>query len=439
MPQSIESISEALFEKIRARFENVSVGDEAARATADPTKARFFNFDYVSKGGEKFGNVTVRITDDNAIKVFYGKNMTEELDSVQRQEWYDFLRDLRLFAKRYMLAFDTRDISRGTLQLRDLKNVSHDVAKDASTFTESKMYGTSKSSYELLGDGYRLVVKHSKPINTEQRGARSRTINSVFIETKEGERFKLPTTNLRASRALARHVIEGGTLADDFGKHVVDLVEEMGKIKGFLTASRNKTFEDQEANEMVEAAKERYTTIKETLNRLKGPRGYSFYKENWKPVKTLQDDIELECLRSKFVRRSFDDRMEEALPHVYRAYNEKRASAVDQQLTEFESEMDEIAEGRWREPRNEMDMEKLAKLLSSELIVGVDAENATAALYDLFGDDSLFDMLYNASVDDPEQDVSKAVRYWLHANAPEVSKKVETLIVGTKSNSIKTA
>ena len=43
--REIENIAAALFDKIRTRFDNVSIGDEASKATTDPEKARFINFD----------------------------------------------------------------------------------------------------------------------------------------------------------------------------------------------------------------------------------------------------------------------------------------------------------------------------------------------------------------------------------------------------------
>ncbi len=53
----IEKIAENLFDKIRSRFDGVSIGDENAKATLDPEKARFFNFDF-SVDDENYGNKT---------------------------------------------------------------------------------------------------------------------------------------------------------------------------------------------------------------------------------------------------------------------------------------------------------------------------------------------------------------------------------------------
>ena len=49
-----------------------------------------------------------------------------------------------------------------------------------------------------------------RPVNEEQRGARSRNISSIFVENAEGERFKYPYKHLNGARAMARHVSHGG-------------------------------------------------------------------------------------------------------------------------------------------------------------------------------------------------------------------------------------
>lgn len=121
--RELNKIAEDLFNKIRSRFEHVSLGDSKAKSTIDPEKARFFNFDYVSKSGENFGNITISVIDETSLKVYFTKDIAKQLNSKQLDEWYAFLRDLRQFAKRNLLNFDTRDVTRTNLQVRDLKVV----------------------------------------------------------------------------------------------------------------------------------------------------------------------------------------------------------------------------------------------------------------------------------------------------------------------------
>ena len=59
----------------------------------------------------------------------------------------------------------------------------------------------------------------------------------------------------------------------------------------------------------------------------------------------------------------------------------------------FENWINNLSEGTWALPETPEQMEKLNQLMSAELIVGPDAINATEQLYDLVGDDELFDIL----------------------------------------------
>ena len=86
--RELNKISAALFDKIRSRFDAVNIGNEKAQRVNDPEQARFFNFDYISSDGENFGNVTISLIDENSLKIYYGSNITDNLDENQEQEWF---------------------------------------------------------------------------------------------------------------------------------------------------------------------------------------------------------------------------------------------------------------------------------------------------------------------------------------------------------------
>lgn len=423
------TIAESLFEKIRAKFEKVTVGDKFAKATTVPSDARFFNFDFLDSAGTNFGNLAISLIDEHSLKIYFSKNLSANLTEPQKTEWYDFLRDLRLFAKRNLLSFDARDISRNNLTIKDIKQLAvaeKPATTHDTTVAESKLYGTTKTSYEPIAHGTRLIIRHSGSVDESVHGARSRKIQSVYVEDAEGQRFKTPFTHLGGARALAQHVAHGGIVNDEFGTHVTGLVQEMGKIKKFIQGSRNKTFEDGEATDMVSAAKDRYREIHHILHRLKGPRGYNMYKEDYAPETGQQDDIDLDSLRKKFVQSKYDDRLEDALPHVYKAYNsmKQHTPTVETQLNAFESWADEITEGTWALPKDDLEVQKLQQLMAEPLKAGIDGSDASSALYNILGDDRLFDRIYDASEGSPELDVRPIVYDWLSSNMPSVAAKV---------------
>jgi len=326
-----------------------------------------------------------------------------------------------MFAKRNLLSFDTRDISRSNLRIKDIKQVAKsDTALNSAEVGvhESRMYGSTKTSYLPFNETTRLVIKHNGHIDDSQHGARSRRIHAVYIEDGQGQRLKCPTNNLTACKAFGRHVASGGALHDEFGVHINELAEEMSKIKRFVSGSRHKTFEDDEANVIAQNAKERYHQVHSILNRLRGPRGYHAYKESWDPSIKEADDINLDELRSKFSQTTFDSRLEDGLPYAYRAHKNK-------QVAEFEDWANKVTEGTWAVPNEESEIQKLQELMSDTLEAGIDGQNAISALYDIVGDDALSDYIYDASQGSPEMDVRPIIYNWLEHNMPSVFDKVK--------------
>jgi hypothetical protein len=75
----------------------------------------------------------------------------------------------------------------------------------------------------------------------------------------------------------------------------------------------------------------------------------------------------------------------------------------------FESWVNRLVEGTWATPDTPEKKQKLVDLLSTELPVGADATNATEQLYDLLGDDVLFDQLEELADVDANADARQTV------------------------------
>tara|TARA_R110002049_G_scaffold19794_16_gene73627 strand:- start:3392 stop:6976 length:3585 start_codon:yes stop_codon:yes gene_type:complete len=489
--REIENIAEELFEKVRDRFSDVSLGDDKAKATQNPEEARFFNFDY-TVDGEPHGNVTISIIDEQALKVYFSKNISDELDGEHKQDWYKFLRELREFAKRHLLSFEPRDITRSTLQHRDIQQQSHADStyskEEVSEYAQSELTikgsdkmssqerhkaimtmfpgarlsdatpgiysvvkfpktkdavavklisnirgvrelpmnegwsGTKNRSYQKFAE-VRIKVKHNKPILDDVHGARSRNISDTFVETKQGERFKLPFNNLTGARAMARHISAGGVPTDELGKHITEMVSEMTTLRPFVRGMQKRTFEDSMTQEMVESAHEYHGLLKDTLKKMKGKRGYMAYQESYKPA-LVEDDAEIPDLKELFVKKSLDERIEQALPLVHKAYNKMKTNKTTTEAHEFEKWATNLSEGTWALPETEEQVAKLAELMAEPLPVGVDAMDATTALYDIIGDDTFFNTLETVAKDDPTADARSYIATWLSDNMPDVLDQV---------------
>jgi hypothetical protein len=422
--REINKIAEGLFEKIRDRFEDVSLGNDNAKATTDPQKARFFNFDYVVDD-TNHGNITMSLIDETSLKVYFSKNISSDLDDEQKKEWYSFLRELREFARRNLLSFEPRDITRSTLKHRDIQQQSKaDSTYDTDeVVAESRMYGTLNRSFESFGP-VRIKLAHTKPIMDESHGARSRNIAAVFVENDQGERFRLPFTNLTGARAMARHVSAGGVPTDELGSHITEMVNEMSTLRPFVRGMARRTFEDAVTKEMVESAFGYHALLKNTLKKLKGKKGYTEFKESFKPA-LVEDDANVAELKELFVKKTLDERIEQALPLVHKAYNIMKENN-NPYAQQFENWADKLSEGSWARPDTDDEVDQLIDWLSEEHPVGVDAQDATNSLYNIIGDDNLFDRLQELADIDPTADARDVVTSWLYDNLPQVYQRIES-------------
>jgi len=421
--RELDKISAALFDKIRSRFDSVNIGDDKAQRVSDPEQARFFNFDYVSNDGENFGNVTISLIDENSLKIYYGSNITDALDEAQSKEWFGFLRDLKNFARRNMLMFDTRDINRSNLDLKDIRQqagADATFSKDELAISEGRLYGMGNNKRVSFGDvgKHKLIIKHRDQINPDKRGDRARQIEHVFIETPVGERFLLDHTNLHGARALARHLNEGGSIGDEGSMFINGMVQEMASMRHFVRAMRNRTFEDTETTGMVEAAMHRYNEVKENLKKFQSRRGQELLTNMLDYNQEIEETVDINELRERFVKKIYDDRFNDALPYVYRAYqNRKQMNTAE--TTEFESWATGVTEATWDSDSDDIGEDNLARLFQKPIAAGMDGVDGIAAIDsipDLDAEDLQASIKKLSQVQGPDADIRNTIIGWLMSN-----------------------
>lgn len=441
--REINNISSELFDKIRTRFDNVRLGDEKSKATTDPEQARFFNFDY-TVNGEKVGVITISLIDESSLKLYYGRDIVTKIKQIdaEREEppsegvddetkWYNFLRSIRQFAKRNLLTFDTRDITKSNLQTKDVKQQTQaDDTIDAEEMnvTEGRMFGTSRSSYQECGP-VRIIVRHSGEVDEAKRGSRTRNIESVFLETHLGERFLLPFNNLHGARAMAQHCSQGGSVHDELGEGICGMVEEMNAMRHFVRSVGRRQFEDADTTSMAHSAVQHYNELKNRLRQIGGHRGYGDYKDTYTPVNEIADDVDINGLRERFVKKIYDEKFDAALPYVYRAHMKQKESLESPMGNQFEDWANQVVEGSWALPDTPEETKDLDELMANRLEVGNNGENATGALYNIIGDDDLFDKLEDlASAEGPDSDARPTIVHWLRDNSyTELANKYDQL------------
>lgn len=316
--KNLNLIAEELFNKIRGRFPSVTLGDAEGKVTNIPTESRFFDFDY-KEGDTSLGKVSITLS-ENSIEIMYSDNFVSEQDDLTKDNWYNFLKEIRQFSKKRLMTFDTRNINKSNLDKRDYKFLAQNRGEE--TMSESKMYGTGRVSYQKV-DGARLVVKHTESINTEIAGGRTRSIGKIYIESADGERFMYPFKHLSGARAMARHVAEGGKPFDEFGTHIVGLSEEMNKLRKFKSyMGRNAVMAESLAG-YSDAVNDRIKLVKRTIESLQKPKFYAETFEAFAPA--VMEDVPADVKENwidQLTIKQFNEELSDVFPYIYKLVSE---------------------------------------------------------------------------------------------------------------------
>lgn len=332
----VNKTSEDLFQKLRSRYSPVSMGDENADETADPSEARIFNFMY-KENREEVGYVSISIIDNRSFKVYYGTDLVDRIQN--KTDWYNLLKELRMFAKRNLMSFDARDLAKNQLEPRDFKFISsqdktykeHEV-----TVSESVMFGSRRKSYQTM-ENVKMIVNHRKSIDETIPGARSRYIESIYLERADGERYKFPYNYLTGARAMARHVNEGGNPYDDMGKHIVGMIKEMRDLSKFARRTKKHAMEDENASGIRNSVVERFHSMKKQLGAMSVKEGYTRFVENFSSEEALVEDDAINQIKERFTQQVFDTQLEDTLPAVMKAIKEAQMKQVAEANTTIPS------------------------------------------------------------------------------------------------------
>jgi hypothetical protein len=333
----IEIIATDLFEKVRSRFTNLQIGDDSGSVTASPADARFFDFDFAVEG-TVLGRVSISINDIGNLKIFYSQGIMENADSITQTMWYDFLKEMRFFAKRRLLSFDTRDITKGNLDKTDFQYLAQNGPKD-NNMNESAMFGSSKTSHRKL-ENTDLIIRHSEAIDTTKPGARSRKIKNLFIQNEEGERFKFPFIYLPGARAMQRHVANGGLPYDPIGENIIKTCEEILKLGDFGRKVKHSTLNDN-AHSIAEKAGQKLKQLRHHMESMSKQGYYESYKESYAPESDMidLDDATMESYKDTFTQTKFDEALADVFPILHRIMQE--AGEVDLESYVSEAQVDE--------------------------------------------------------------------------------------------------
>jgi hypothetical protein len=456
MEDNIKSVSTDLFYKVRSRFSGLKLGTETGEVTINPEEAVFFDFDYM-EGQTPVGHVSISLAEPGNMKVYYSTGIAEDMDPVQKDTWYDFLRGLREFAKRRLMSFDTRDITKDNLDQRDFGFLSQYATTTPVGEGIMKegigMYGTAKTSYQKL-ENTRLIIKHNQQVDETSPGARTRHINAMFIENGQGERFKYPFIHLAGARAMQRHVQEGGLPYDDIGKHIIGISEKIAHLKNFGNYVVRNDLMNSETNEIVGRAHETLDSLRETIKKLAKRSHYEQFKSEFQAenLSEVPQDF-IEDLTNKFTVKNFKEDIKGVFPIIYSlmqaneeihyddivamTHSTNEDVEIDLDTTDefvdpfskFEAWAMNLGEDNAITSQDEEEkaaaVEKLQTLVGQHFPAGIDGQNAIESLKGIIDDPRLAQEIKATANEDADTCVRPLVYQWLQDNAPEVVNELD--------------
>ena len=304
---SIGNVATEVRKIIKGSGYRLEMFTEKGDSTLDDREARRFFL--------KPSNIMVTVSEEDAILKLH------KPDTVELEEIENLHSTLKNLSRKYRLNFDFKSFGH-SLKPKDyvhqaIKSINdEELAMKQMAEGMSSMAGSTKSSYQLVDDNVKLIVRHSKPVDETVRGSRSRNIKALFIENGAGERFQYPHIHLAGARAMARHVSMGGTPYDSIGSHVAKLSEDYKKLQRFMRYAKSNNVVNEDTANIIEAIKDRYQDIRKNLSRLTSVRGYT------EQVSAIHEDAyeatedKVTELRNMFTAKTFDESFEETLPLI---------------------------------------------------------------------------------------------------------------------------
>ena len=350
MAKNQESINRSLFELLRSRGYAPTLLDTSGKEIPVPEEAEVFQFKF-TKDGEEYGTVTASIDGLHKLVIYFGDDVANSakgegtdddwFDFIKKvkkfkksklkessgdDSWYKLLNHLKRFAQKHQLSFEVKN--------RD--HLKYDMAKrehmkKQERISEGYHPMGKKASYNDNIPTVKIVIEHTRQI--EEGEQRYRNVNRIFLENTQGERILAPTTKPGVAQVYARHLAEGGMPHDDRWNHIISLCEEYNKMGAFVRATRHNQF-NESAQQLVNEGINHYQSLRESLSKMRGARGYNSYFESYTPP-LMEDESEENNLNELFVQETLDPRIESVMPILNKLHKKVAEMKEVNELSEW--------------------------------------------------------------------------------------------------------
>jgi hypothetical protein len=344
MPIQTDSLNKKLYDLLKTQGLKPVAKDSENETTPVPDEAEVIQFQLDTGDGTP-EVLWATVDSSRKLTLYYDDDVME--DAEDSKKWDALRNHLKNWAMRKQLGF----------QLKNKDHLASDMAQRDYMNKKEKIsegyYPMGKTaSYSDAVPTVKIVLQHNRSIQEGEQ--RYRNIAKIFLENQEGERFLAPTTKPGIARVYARHIAEGGQPHDDRWNHIGSLCEEYQKMAGFVRATRSSQF-NESAQRLVNEGINHYQSLRESLSKMAGHRGYNNYFESWTPP-LMEDDSDTSNINELFVQETVDPRIESVMPILSKLHKNIAEMKEVSELAEWADSLTEIAleEGEiYSSPTNE--------------------------------------------------------------------------------------
>lgn len=231
-----------------------------------------------------------------------------------------------------MLNFDVRDITKDTLSRQDflymtkLNPEKKKITKES--INEGKVLWNRRGKVsEGSVNNVTIHVVHSEKM-LENTNNRLLKVDRIFCVNEAGEKFLLPFKSVSGAKAMANHIGRGGNPYDASGQVISRAVSEMRNLSRFTSATRTKTFESEQANDVISAAQQMKESIRNHLLRLSN--NSRNFTESLETLTKLLPESEQDIteLKGWFTTQAYNENLDNYLGSAAGAYQRLKENAL---------------------------------------------------------------------------------------------------------------
>lgn len=392
MAINTETLYRKLYDNLMSKGYNPTAEDATTGKEVVPEEADFLTFDVEMGKGSTPVTLTVEKNNDSfGLTVYF----TDEAKENATDDWYNILKDLRYTARSSGIK---KFIQRNRNHLGpDMQKRTY--MKKQEQLAEGYYPMGRKASYNDAIPSVKIVIEHTRQI--EEGEQRFRNVNRIFLENEQGERILAPTKLPGIAKVYARVIAEGDLPHGERWNHINGLVEEYSKMAGFVRATKNKQF-NESAQKLVESGIAHYQSLRETLSRMIGRKGYNTYFESWTPP-LMEDETDTSNLNELFVQETLDPRIESVMPILSKL--QKNISEMSE-VSELAEWADSLLEGGDGGEASEEPVEQIEEAPGAETLKhNQDTEEKNLKAFGLAEEESLTS---NNPVGIPEDDLDES-------------------------------